>query len=328
VAGGNRLAEDDIFAAGARVAVRTTQPLDGALDYLAPDGGCVTGALVEVPLGPRRVIGVVWGPGEGGFDAARLRPVARVLEAPPLAAELRGFLDRAAAYTLTAPHAMLRLALRVPGLAARPADRKILRPGGPPPARMTEARQRVCDALAARPDGLAPGELAAEAGVSAAVVRGLVAAGTIVEARAPRDAPFPPLDPGRAGLALNSGQIAAAAALRRAVASGGYATTLLKGVTGSGKTEVYLDAVAECLARGRQALVLLPEIALTEGFIARVEARFGARPAEWHSGHDPGRAAQGLADGGRGPRPACGRRAFGAVPPVPRPGSDRRRRRA
>jgi primosomal protein N' (replication factor Y) len=68
-----------------------------------------------------------------------------------------------------------------------------------------------------------------------------------------------------------------------AVAARRFETQLLKGVTGSGKTEVYMEAVAECLAQGRQALILLPEIALTASFIERVEARFGARPAEWHS---------------------------------------------
>jgi primosomal protein N' (replication factor Y) len=111
-----------------------------------------------------------------------------------------------------------------------------------------------------------------------------VQAGSVIEVRAPRDAPFPPLDLGRPGLKLNAGQRQAAQALCAAVAAAAYSTTLLKGVTGSGKTEVYLEAVAECVRHGRQALVLLPEIALTAGFMARVEARFGARPAEWHSG--------------------------------------------
>ena len=83
---------------------------------------------------------------------------------------------------------------------------------------------------------------------------------------------------------LEGDQVAAGDALVAVVAQGGYSTTLLKGVTGSGKTEVYLEAVAECLRAGRQALVLLPEIALTAEFLTRVEARFGARPAEWHSG--------------------------------------------
>jgi primosomal protein N' (replication factor Y) len=125
-------------------------------------------------------------------------------------------------------------------------------------------------------------ELAREAGVTSSVVKGLVAQGALVEEDTPRDLPYPRLDPDLPGHALTADQAAAAAAI--AAAGGGYSTTLLKGVTGSGKTEVYLEAVADCLRRGRQALVLLPEIALTQGFLTRVEARFGARPAEWHSG--------------------------------------------
>ncbi len=101
---------------------------------------------------------------------------------------------------------------------------------------------------------------------------------------APRDAPYPRLDPAADPRPLSPAQAEAAAALRAAVRAGRYSTTLLKGVTGSGKTEVYLEAVAEALACGRQALVLLPEIALSVEFLDRVEARFGARPAEWHSG--------------------------------------------
>ncbi|MEM6740354.1 MAG: primosomal protein N', partial [Pseudomonadota bacterium] len=127
-------------------------------------------------------------------------------------------------------------------------------------------------------------ELAARAGVSVGVVKGLVKGGWIEERTAPRDAPYPRLDPERPGVMLSPDQEQAAEALRAALRSGRYGTTLLRGVTGSGKTEVYLEAVATCLANGRQALVLLPEIALTGEFLGRVEARFGARPAEWHSG--------------------------------------------
>ncbi|MFN9944934.1 MAG: DEAD/DEAH box helicase, partial [bacterium] len=91
-------------------------------------------------------------------------------------------------------------------------------------------------------------------------------------------------DPDGAGVVLTAEQAAAADILCEGVRAGDYRATLLQGVTGSGKTEVYLEAVAECLRAGRQALVLLPEIALTGEFLARVEARFGRRPAEWHSG--------------------------------------------
>ncbi|SIO56202.1 replication restart DNA helicase PriA [Rhodovulum sp. ES.010] len=273
------------FAPGARVGVLTTEPLDRILDYRAPEGGCATGDFVEVPLGPRRVLGVVWGPGAGDFDAAKLRPVARVLDAAPMRDEMRGFLERAADYTLTPLSAMLRLATRAPGLGDAPSMQKVYRRGPGAPDRMTPARTRVLDTLDAY-GGLAftLGELAGEAGVSPSVVKGLLPSGAVLEEDTPRDRPYPRLDPARPGVALADDQAEAAGRLCAGVAAGDYATTLLKGVTGSGKTEVYLEAVAECLGKGRQALVLLPEIALTAEFLARVEARFGARPAEWHSG--------------------------------------------
>lgn len=279
---------DRTFAAGERVGVLLTEPLGraltGILDYRAPEGGCGTGDFVEVPLGPRRMLGVVWGPGEGSFDMAKLRPVSRVLEARPMRDELRSFLTRAADYTLTPLPAMLRLATRAPGLGEAPGHRRVYRLSGPVPNRLTDARLRVIEAL--RDFGGAAvtlGELAEAAACSSSVIKGLVKAGVVAEEDAPRDLPYPDLIP-RDGKTLMGDQVAAADALVAAVAQGGYGTTLLKGVTGSGKTEVYLEAVTECLRKGRQALVLLPEIALTSEFLTRVEARFGARPAEWHSG--------------------------------------------
>ncbi|SIN81606.1 primosomal protein N' [Vannielia litorea] len=279
------MSANGIFQAGEAVAVLTTQPLGGTLDYAAPEGGVAEGAFVVVPLGPRRVMGVVWGPGEGGFDRSRLRRVAEVLDVAPMGAGMREFLTRAGAYTLTDMHQMLRMATRAPGLTTPPGLRKVYRPGAGEVDRMTPARERVLGVLEEH-GGLSftLGELAEIAGVSTGVVKGLVKLGAVSEELAPRDVPYPALDPGYGGKALNEEQAVAAAALRAGVASRDYGTTLLKGVTGSGKTEVYLEAVAECLAQGRQALVLLPEIALTQEFLARVEARFGARPAEWHHG--------------------------------------------
>lgn len=273
-----------VFAAKERVGVLTAEPLGRVLDYLAPEGGCGIGDFVEVPLGPRRVMGVVWGAGEGSFDLAKLRGVNRVLDAAPMRAELRAFLQRAADYTLTPLPAMLRLATRAPGLSDAPAMRKVLRLGSGEAARATDARARVLEVLHGFGGAsVTQAELCAEASVTPSVIKGLIKAGVILEEDAPRDLPYPPLNPAGAARLMGD-QIAAGAALIAAVAKGGYGTTLLKGVTGSGKTEVYLEAVAECLRQGRQALVLLPEIALTSEFLTRVEARFGARPAEWHSG--------------------------------------------
>ncbi len=279
------MAEPVFFDQGARVAVLTTQPLDRMLTYRAPEGGCWQGAFVEVPLGPRKVMGVIWGPGETGFDAAKLRAVIRVLDLAPMRPEMAAFLTRVGDYTLTPMSQMLRLATRAPGLTDPPSMQKVYRRGGEVPARMTDARRRVIETLDDY-GGLAftLSELAGMAGVSTSVIKGLVGQGAVREEESPRDLPYPRLDPDAPGKTLTGDQAVAAKVLRDGIAAGVYGTTLLRGVTGSGKTEVYLEAVAECLARGRQALVLLPEIALTSEFLTRVEARFGARPAEWHSG--------------------------------------------
>ena len=281
--------EEGFWPEGEAVGVAVTEVLGRTLgpllDYRAPEGGCRLGDFVEVPLGPRRVLGVVWGAGAGGFDRAKLRPVTRVLDVAPMREEMRAFLSRAADYTLTPLPAMLRLATRAPGLDAPPATRRVYRLGGAEPDRMTEARARV---LAVLHDygGLSftLSELAAQADVSTSVIKGLVTQGAVSEEDAPRDLPYPHLDPDAAVVRLAGDQMAAGAALVASVAEGAFSATLLKGVTGSGKTEVYLEAVAEALRKGRQALVLLPEIALTGEFLTRVEARFGMRPAEWHSG--------------------------------------------
>ncbi|WP_300519721.1 primosomal protein N' [Aliiroseovarius sp.] len=273
------------YNAGERVGVLTTQPLDRILTYRAPEGGCWQGAYVEVPLGPRKVMGVVWGPGEGGFDASKLRSVIRVLDLAPMRPEMAEFLTRVGDYTLTPMEQMLRLATRAPGLTDPPGMRKIYRPGGPRPNKMTDARVRVMDALDSYGGlGFTLKELSDLAGASPSVVKGLVKLGAIREEDTPRDVGYPHLDAALPGNELTEDQQAAAQVLRDGVRSRKYGTTLLRGVTGSGKTEVYMEAVAECLKQGRQALVLLPEIALTSEFLKRVEARFGARPAEWHSG--------------------------------------------
>ncbi len=275
----------EFFHEGELVAVLTAQPIDRFLDYKAPEGGCHLGAFVEVPLGPRKVLGVVWREGTGDYDYAKIRPVIRVLDVAPMRDEMKQFLTRTADYTLTPMSAMLRLATRAPGLGDAPSMRKVYRLGDSAPDRVTDARTKVLGVLRDY-GGLAftLGELAEMAGVGTSVVKGLVKQGAVFEEDSPRDTPYPRLDPDYGGKELSADQAAGAEVLRAALRTDKYGTTLLKGVTGSGKTEVYLEAVAECLRMGRQALVLLPEIALSGEFITRVEARFGMKPAEWHSG--------------------------------------------
>jgi primosomal protein N' (replication factor Y) (superfamily II helicase) len=279
--------QGDLLGAETRVAVLLPLPLREAYDYRVPDGMTLNhGDFVEVPLGPRRVIGVVWGPGAGVVEARRLKPVVRRFDAPPMTAVARRFVEWVAAYTMTLPGFVLRMAVSVPAALEppKPILAYLKRPDAlaPPGFKMTDARRRV---LALLEDGppRTPGELADEAGCGATVVRGLAEAGLLEPLLLP---PAPPLgrpDWARPGPALSPHQEAAADDLRGRVQAGGYSTVLLDGVTGSGKTEVYYEAIAAALKQGKQALILLPEIALSAQWLDRFARRFGAAPAEWHS---------------------------------------------
>ncbi len=268
--------------------------------YRAP-AGTAPGEIVNVPLGTRDVVGVVWDdPPDKEIGHNRLREINGVYEVPPLPREIRRFVDWVAGYTLTSRGMVLRMVLRAPGALSPPAPIPGVRRAGPEPDRMTKARARVLERTADRLAWTRAG-LAAGAGVSPSVVQGLVEAGTLEVVMMPAEPPARPPDPGFARPTLTTEQEAAAEALREAVAAEGYSVALLDGVTGSGKTEVYFEAAAETIRKGRQVLILLPEIALTASFLERYVARFGARPAEWHSDVAPRareRVWRGVVEGG------------------------------
>lgn len=273
--------------AGARV--RVLLPISGlaVLDYLVPDGLMLApGDLVRVPLGRRQLVGVVWdaeAPAAKPVDPKKMKPVLERLELPGLDQPTRRFIQWVARYYLAAPNTVLRMALSAPQAFDPLPTRQLLRRSGKQPDRMTPARQKLLTAL---PLGecLAPGALAERAGVSAGVVRGLLRDGALEAQAAPADAPYPSPDPDCAGPQLSPQQGVAAAALVAMVKAGDYQACLLEGVTGSGKTEVYFEAIAAALATpGAQVLVLVPEIGLTAQWLERFAERFGAPPVLWHS---------------------------------------------
>ncbi len=272
----------------ARVRVLLPLPLPGPYDYgVPPDLAVQPGDFVEVPLGRRLVRGVVWdGAADASLSAARLRPVAARVAAPPLPAVTRRFIDWVATYTVSPPGLVMRMAMSVSSVFDPARGRAAWRATGTVPPRLTPARQRVLEA-AARLGTSTTADLAEAAGVGAAVIRGLGEAGALEAVLLPADAPFPDYASLPPGPALSPGQAEAAATLAAAARADGYAAILLEGVTGSGKTEVYCEAIAAALARGRQVLVLLPEIALTTAVLARFSQRFGVAPATWHSEMTP-----------------------------------------
>ncbi|WP_424814797.1 primosomal protein N' [Roseococcus sp. YIM B11640] len=270
--------------AGRRIRVLLPLPLEGAYDYrLPPDLVAGPGSFVEVPLGGRVSLGVVWDDLENPEPIAesRLREVISVKPAPAMRENLRRLVDWVAAYTLSPPGAVLRMAMSSPSALEEPTAISGWRRVEGAEARLTPDRAKALEALGTH---ILPGtEIARAAGVSMGVVRGMASVGLIEPALLPRAGAFPRPIPDFAPPTLREEQALAAAALREGVISHEFGVTLLEGVTGSGKTEVYLDAVAQCLREGRQALVLLPEIALSTQWLSRFERRFGAPPALWHS---------------------------------------------
>src|SRR5690349_16525291 len=270
-----------------RAGVLLPLPLSGAYDYKLPKGTLVSrGLLVSAPIGPREQLGVVWGKAEGTVGDNRLKEAVPLEGSPALPEKLCDLVDWVAQYTLTPPGMVLAMTLR----SARAFEPEVTRTayvlGSKTPERLTDARQRVLDVAA---DGLARSvpNLSEQAGVSPAVVRGLIDRDALVRVELPEFERFEVPDPAFATITLSEKQREAAQHIVDDVARARFAVSLLDGVTGSGKTEVYFEAVSEALRRGKQILILLPEIALTVQFLDRFAARFGCRPVEWHSSLSP-----------------------------------------
>ncbi len=261
--------------------------LGQAYTYVIPEGMVlVAGDFVEVPLGTRNYYACVWDVGQSFGTNMKLKPVGRKLDAPPLSETHRKFVDWLAAYYLEPKGNVLRMVMRVPSALEDPRYQMAWVLGDMKPTKLTPQRVRVLE-VAAQGFAMKTAELAQAAGVGASVVKGLGTSGALKEVALPPHTKFAVPDLNAGAFALNKDQQIAASALRALVSSRSHKVALLDGVTGSGKTEVYFEAMAAALASGKQVLLLLPEIALTAPFLARVERRFGVAPAQWHSDLKP-----------------------------------------
>jgi primosomal protein N' (replication factor Y) len=275
------------------VPVLVPLPVPSAYSYAVPEGMHVApGSVVQVPVGPRQVIGVVWDGGSddvasSGLDPKKLRPITLAFDCPPLSKEMRDFIDWVSAYTLSPPGLVARMAIRAPAALDPEPMVEGLRYLGGQPERLTPARSKVLDLIREQDVPWTRSGLANAAGVSLSVIDGLTQQGVF-------DTVFlapPPVvatpDPDFIAPRIEGPQKQAAEEIIASIRDGGFAASLIDGVTGSGKTEVYFEAIAETLRRGKQVLILLPEIALTSSFLERFEQRFGAKPGEWHSDLSP-----------------------------------------
>ena len=308
------------------LSVAVPLPLPGPLDYLVPDEATAQGdwlhCRVLVQVGSRALVGVVVDSAEDVLDPSRLRPISARLDAAPLlSTELVHSLRWAASYYAHPLGEVLQAALPValrrpqasfvglPAYAVTRAGQAALAAGG----RATRAR-RVLELLAATP--LTRAALGAELGTAASVLRQLEREGLVVAVEDPGGGARPPLE----GPPLNAEQAAACKRLRADLEPPRFAATLLEGVTGSGKTEVYLHLIARVLAAGRQALVLVPEIGLTPQAVRRYEERLGVRVAALHSGLAEGERARAWLAAARGNAAVVLGTRSAVLTPLARPG--------
>ena len=268
-----------------RVRLLVFNPVLSVLDYRLPEGMATEfGSLVIAPLGPRQVLGIVWEKerlaGEE-VPETKLRAILEVLPVPPLSEALRRLIEWTADYYVAPMNAVARMALGSTAALRGGGTTTEYRLSGHEPKRLTPQRLAAIDALHGEQASIR--ELAELASVSDGVLRGLVSAGVLEPVTVDLDRAYPRARADHDVPVLSPDQEAAADTFIAAVKAQTFAPFLLDGVTGSGKTECYFEAIAEAIRMDRQVLVLLPEIALTQNFLRRFEARFGVPPVLWHS---------------------------------------------
>ncbi|ATY32423.1 primosomal protein N' [Sphingomonas psychrotolerans] len=269
-----------------RARILVLHPALGPLDYRVPQGMAVEpGSIVVVPIGPRQYAGVVWEPERLPTEEIgdnRLRNLIAVADAPPIPEPVRRLVEWTADYYLSPPSAVLAMAVRTSAAFESAPTITEYRATGVVPERLTPQRAQALERIGER-QGLVR-ELATIADVSEGVIRGLCKVGAIEAVTVDTDSPYPLPDPAFGPPELSREQSDVAGILRQSVEAASFQPFLLDGVTGSGKTEVYFEAIAAAITAGQQTIVLLPEIALTEPFLTRFAARFGCEPVAWHSG--------------------------------------------
>jgi primosomal protein N' (replication factor Y) (superfamily II helicase) len=285
-----------------RLRILLAHPLLGPYDYGALAGAVLApGDVVSVPLGRQTSIGVVWEPEShavGSVADAKLRAVSARLPVPAMAAPLRRFIDWVARYYVQSPGAVLRMALSAPQALEAEKTRLVFRAAASAPEQLPPKRRAALEALGNRHGTLA--ELARQTGITSAMLKSLASSGALSAAPDARDAPIAQPKADAMLVELSPAQRSIAEALVADVQSHSFKPTLLDGITGSGKTEVYFEAVAQVIRDGGQALVLLPEIAMTRQWFDRFAKRFGCAPVEWHSDLSPSqrrRAWRAIAEG-------------------------------
>lgn len=263
-----------------RISVLLPLPLDHTFDYESP-GPLPLGTLVKVPFGPREFYGIVWG--EKNPTAFKsLKPLLKVFKDVRFSEVSLKFIEWVSEYTMTPRGQVLKMSLPAPESFETKGE--TLYGLVHYPQRMTLKRQKVVDFFKGFSEPLPLYEIAEQTEVSEAILKSLLREGALsAQGERPWIPEAQPIChvPQKPQLSLD--QLMAVEDIKRSLESHKFHTFLLEGVTGSGKTEVYFEAIEEVLQKGGQTLVMLPEIALSAQWLGRFETRFGFQPAIWHS---------------------------------------------
>ncbi|CAK7192497.1 Primosomal protein N' [Commensalibacter sp. Nvir] len=257
------------------------------------------GNLIKVPLNGRKEIGVVWHdstlpktlsiPQDNIKKIKKFKPILSILPLPPLPLSLLQFVDWVAAYTLSPRGSVLAITLRgiqkIVNEKANPKKGWVISNSkhdlnGIP---RTKAREKTLAYLKRQQDPKTTLQIVKEAQVSPSVIKNLHQQGILEEKYLAEKSIFQKPNIHFNHITLNAEQQVSTQFLNQKIQENQFSATLLQGITGSGKTEVYMEAIADCINIGKVSLILLPEIALSSQWINRFEKRFGVKPALWHS---------------------------------------------
>ena len=267
------------------VGVLLPLPFDEPFDYQT-DNEVKIGQLVEVPFGAQKQVGMVYKlDASSNLESVKIKKISKIFAFPPLSAKLIKFMEWVAEYNLAPRGMVLKMIISVRAVF-EPSPMTVLyklseKTFAEAKLKNSDARWRVMDLLKHAP--YTRQEIAKGAVVGQSVIKTLIDAGVLEPVYVENKREF--LDPvgDFSKITLNAEQQQAADLLCRKVGEG-FSVTLLDGITGSGKTEVYFEAIAKALEQGKQVLILVPEISLTTQWLGRFQKRFGVRPANWHSG--------------------------------------------
>lgn len=273
-----------MFKAGDVVKVLIPNVVNAGYDYRLT-GPATLGQFVACRVMNRPYIGVVWGFGDSGLPAEKIKDVSAVYDARLAITDLQ-WIAKMSGWTLMTPGAVLRLIVNVPDAFSPPKMEQLYGLNITDAVRMTASRQAVADAFASNDnEPMSATDVQNIARVSPSVVRTMISGGILVpkEQRARPTEYNSPEYHDCGNIVLNPEQQSAADVIGAAIDRGGFSVHLLDGITGSGKTQVYFDAAWRAYSRGGSVLLMMPEIALTAQFMHRFAARFGAAPVVWHS---------------------------------------------